>query len=463
VDAAVLDQSPASPHPREGSALSPLVPLDANHNPADAFLNRRRYGAVLGYERPAGEARWSTTLSYARTTSDALRGFLTSAAERAPNAIGFTQQIGINELYFDSHLEWTRSPRVRLVAGVDFVHGNGESTGQVFDYVIPLDGRNPPPAEPEGAEQRAADDRREFLGGYGFAEWNPSPRWRIEGGLRLNVTNEAREGEAGAEEPGAAEPTRTDVRPSGSLGVVWTAWSGGLDSVRLFAGCRNTFKPAVFDFGLGEGEQAEGLLEPETAQSYELGARGRLAGGRLAVELAGFWMDFSNLVVATSVNGLPALRNAGHERFKGVEASLRWRLRDGLTLRGAASYHDSRFRDFVRDFDGGPTQLAGNRLEMSPHVQASGGALWARERGPLGQLSVQYVGSRFLNMRNTALVSGYTTVSAGVGWRRKRWELRVDGKNLGDRRPPVSESELGDAQYYRLPARQLVASLNLRF
>src|SRR6185503_4704066 len=45
-----LDQDPASPHPREGPALSDAVPLDANHNPDDAFVNDRRFQLSTGYD-----------------------------------------------------------------------------------------------------------------------------------------------------------------------------------------------------------------------------------------------------------------------------------------------------------------------------------------------------------------------------------------------------------------------------
>ena len=43
-----------------------------------------------------------------------------------------------------------------------------------------------------------------------------------------------------------------------------------------------------------------------------------------------------------------------------------------------------------------------------------------------------------------------------------RWdraELRVDARNLGDARDAVSESEFGDAQYYRMTARTVQARL----
>src|SRR5207247_2554445 len=63
---------------------------------------------------------------------------------------------------------------------------------------------------------------------------------------------------------------------------------------------------------------------------------------------------------------------------------------------------------------------------------------YARERGWGGVMEVNDVGSRFLNKRNTALAPAYTTWSAGVGYRADVWELRLDGANLNDRRPPVS-------------------------
>ena len=54
-------------------------------------------------------------------------------------------------------------------------------------------------------------------------------------------------------------------------------------------------------------------------------------------------------------------------------------------------------------------------------------------------------------------------IDAGAGYRFDRWDIRVDGRNLGDRRDPVAESELGDAQYYRMSARRIEATVGVRF
>jgi outer membrane receptor protein involved in Fe transport len=72
------------------------------------------------------------------------------------------------------------------------------------------------------------------------------------------------------------------------------------------------------------------------------------------------------------------------------------------------------------------------------------------------------VGSRYLNKRNTALADSYATLAALAGYRRGRFEVSLHARNLTDRRDPVAESELGDAQYYRMFPRRFDVSAALR-
>ena len=134
-----------------------------------------------------------------------------------------------------------------------------------------------------------------------------------------------------------------------------------------------------------------------------------------------------------------------------------------LVGRATYSYHSARFRDYVAEFDGVPTQLGGRFIELSPRHLAAAGLLLAPDRGLLAHLQASYTGNRYLDKRNRALADGFLTLAAGVGYRVGRWELRVDGRNLTDERAPVSESELGDAQYYRVPARRVDTGLTVRF
>jgi len=464
LDGTFVRQSPASPHPRQGTVLSPLVPLDSNQNPVGAHLDENRFLARVAYDRTLAPGSWSTLLSFTHSSQDQYRGFLTDISNIHPNAAGFRADIGGNDLYFDTHLAWTKGKRWRAVAGLDYLFGSAEAKGDTFDYGVALDGSNSPSTIPL-REERAIDDKRNFAGLYGNVEWTPVARLRLEGGLRLNHTKEER-GEGEEEKSAAGEAAREAWRPSGGAGVTWTAWQRGPDLLRLFASYKNTFKPAAIDWNLAEDPGAEGeggILEPETASSYEAGAKTELLGRTMRAELAGFWCNFSNLVISQSIGGLPALTNAGHTRLKGLELSLGWRIRPSLWARGSWALHDARFRDFLTEFDGVPTQLAGKRLEMSPHSLGALALTWAPETGPVASVELNYVGDRYLNKRNTALAGSYSTLALSLGYRKGRWEARVSGRNLTDRRDPVAESELGDSQYYRLFPRRFDMNASLRF
>jgi iron complex outermembrane receptor protein len=233
-----------------------------------------------------------------------------------------------------------------------------------------------------------------------------------------------------------------------------------VDHVRLFANYKNTFKPAAFDFSLAENE---GVLDPETSQSYEGGLKVRALEGRLDFEASAFHMDFSNLVTATIVNNLPALINSGKTRFKGVDLATDYRLPFATLARATYSFHDGKYVDFVQDLDGVPTQLGGHRIQMSARHLASAGLTYAPENGLTAYTTLNYTGDRFLDEENSALAKPFTTFDAGIGFRGDRYELRIDGRNLTNRRDAVAESEFGDAQYYRMPARTIQTGVAVKY
>ncbi|MGH8401743.1 MAG: TonB-dependent receptor domain-containing protein, partial [Gammaproteobacteria bacterium] len=74
----------------------------------------------------------------------------------------------------------------------------------------------------------------------------------------------------------------------------------------------------------------------------------------------------------------------------------------------------------------------------------------------------RYVGSRYFDPENTVQADAFTTFDAGIGYRIGRWSVNLQGRNLNDRRDPVSNSELGDSQSYVLPGRFLELSATYR-
>jgi iron complex outermembrane receptor protein len=446
-----LAQNPASPHVREGAALSTATPLDANYNPANAFLDDTRLSVAGGAERPiAHDARWSLIGSYSHSGQRMFRGFLTDVSNTLNNATGFRENIDVSDIYADTHVTWPARSRVQLIAGGDFLFGNGEGRGATFTYTAPLAATSAPIVTEPTTLDLDSESRRQFFGAYLSAEWTPTERLHVSTGARMNATVERR-GEGAS---------TTHARPAGSVGAILGLWQRGVNHVKLFANYRDAFKPAAFDFSLAEHE---GVLLPETARSYEGGVKGRAAEGRVDFEASAFRMDFQNLVTSTVVAGLPSLQNAGSTRFQGFDVAADARGSHNVSGRITYSFHDGKFVDFVQALGDANTQLAGKRFEMSARHLFSGGLIVAPSSGPGGDVIVKYVGDRYLNKRNTALVPGFVAIDLGVGYRLERYELRFDGRNLGDRRDPVSESELGDAQYYRMTARRLEVTFGARF
>jgi outer membrane receptor protein involved in Fe transport len=237
------------------------------------------------------------------------------------------------------------------------------------------------------------------------------------------------------------------IRPSEAAGASYRAWAQGKDELVVYADYRNAFKPSAIDFG---PDYTPDLLSPETARSYESGVKGSLGEARLTYQAELFLLDFYNLVVRNSAG---ALVNAAGERLKGIEAEARYQVTSDLAFAASASYHDARFTQY-QFFDGvSSVDVGGNQLTLSPHILASAGLLYTPDRGVNATAVVRYIGRRYLDEENTALVGGYTAVDANLGYAWGRFRVTLEGTNLTNQRPPVTSSEFGSESFYLLPAR----------
>ncbi|MEZ5332090.1 MAG: TonB-dependent receptor [Thermoanaerobaculia bacterium] len=470
-DVTLLDQEPMSPHPRVGTTLTPLVPIDANHNPSDSQQDEDRFHLVGGWEKDlAGDRSVGVTLAFTGVQRDVVKGFLKEVSNDDLNAAGFRQEQEETGIYFDAHMAFEPTDQVHFIVGIDHLYGKGESEAENFDYHVDLDGSNAESSrQGELLEETELEDERNFSGLYAQAEWTPTDRLRFDIGARLNYTKEEREGEAepigeeedpNEEEEGGMDEAET-TKASGSFGVSYRAWEGDDAALWVFGNYRSSFKPAAIDFG----PEAEGIeiLDPETGESVEIGLKGRSAHRRLEWMVSAFKMDFDNVVTSAIVNDRPVLVNGGEQKLEGVEGEMAIDLAPQLRLFATYAYHNARFGDFVRLFDGVPTQLEGNRPELSPQDLATLGLVWTSHGPWSARIIGESVGDRYLDKRNRALAAGYETFSAGLSYRANDWEVSLDGDNLADARDPVAESELGDAQYYRLEGRRYTLSLSRTF
>jgi len=471
-DISLVRDVPPSPIVREGDALTNLTPINANYNPANARIHEGRHHASLNYLLPTSFGEWSTLVSFAHSNIEDVRGFLRADLinDGSPNADSQDQSRLIQDGYFDTHFNHQLAPDAVLVVGIDLLYGLGRQTSLNGEYFVSLSGLviPPPTTRIHVDEINTIRDQRVFIGQYAEFDWRPMSAVDVLGGLRLNETSEDKtSGHIDTIDSTADESARekhNETRVSGMIGASYRAWNEGSDEAVLYADYRNAFKPAAIDFG---PDYTPGVLNSETAQSYEIGMKGALSGGQFTYDAEAFLLDFSNLVVATTdPNGEPVLRNAGGERLKGIELETRFLIMPNLSLAANIAYHDARFTNFivgdeegdgaeVGEADQGSVNASGNQLTLAPYVLASGGLLYTPPQGFHGSFVVNYVGRRFLDEENEAPTSGYTTLALTAGYRFGRYDIALSGTNLTDQRPPVTQSEFGSSSYYLLPARTL--------
>lgn len=193
---------------------------------------------------------------------------------------------------------------------------------------------------------------------------------------------------------------------------------------------------------------------PETVDSYELGYKGSLMGGRLNVAVAGFYADYTDVQipgsVACTVAGLPSfcgiVSNAGKATFKGLELEANARLGSGFNLAGSLGYIDAEYDEYITNIGGVPTDVAEFReVQNTPEWTASGTASYT---APLGDGDL-YLGTTVSYRSKTHQFEipnpfldqpGYALVDASVVYTAPgdRWSIGLYGKNLTDKQYKTS-------------------------
>jgi iron complex outermembrane receptor protein len=484
-DVSVLPQKPAGNLLlRDGRTLHTELPVNANYNPNGNKLNQQRYHLVGGLDGDAALGHWAMTLALTRTLDNINRGFLRGNAFANPpddgvgdglQADGYSQKRGVTDVYFDAHADTHPASNLGLTYGVDYLHGAGSEHAVNYGYCIDASGAEYACAGAHGQDELVrSDDTRHFMGLYVQADWTPVSMIDVLAGLRLNHTRESASGTA-RDNTGAVIFDGSDhlskTRVSGVLGASLHAWKRGRDELTFYADYRNSYKPLAIDFG---PEAEVKVLQPETANSYEIGVKTQLLDGRLDIDASVFRMDFNNgLTFQGDGNGNIVRANGGETRFQGFEIESRYLLCTHLQLAAHYANHDARFVRYTRD---NGASADGNRFELSPYQTGGLGLIYSAPKGFNGSLLANYAGGRKLNKSNSVKAGGYTTLDGSLGYDFGKYAVHLNGYNLSNRRDPVAESELqegrtthpeampphaGTAGYYRLPARTLMLGVSV--
>lgn len=202
-------------------------------------------------------------------------------------------------------------------------------------------------------------------------------------------------------------------------------------------------------------------LEPQEAVNAELGLKGRLSE-RARYEMAVFRVVTEDeIVLEDDGSDVDTYRNAGETRRDGVELGMEAFVTDHLTLSGAYTWSDFRFRD---DRDG----FRGNRLPGLPEHNLFLEAAW--NQGPwMAAVETEAVSEVYVNDANSERASGHALVHL-------RGEYRPGGRESGvtlgggirnlfarDHFSNIRVNANGGAYYEPAPQRTIHASVSLSF
>ncbi|MEM9385593.1 MAG: TonB-dependent receptor [Pseudomonadota bacterium] len=122
------------------------------------------------------------------------------------------------------------------------------------------------------------------------------------------------------------------------------------DDLLFYASAATGFRSGAFDMAQSDPALIDLAVAPEDVLSYEIGAKTRLFGNRVQLNVALFDATYENLqffVNAVGAGGVATTTNAGEANVQGVEADLIWAMTDELTATVGFSAQDGTSKDIL--------------------------------------------------------------------------------------------------------------------
>ena len=121
------------------------------------------------------------------------------------------------------------------------------------------------------------------------------------------------------------------------------------------------------------GDPRFSLVDSETVDSFEIGAKTALLGRRLYLDGALFYYKYKNFQTIEQVGTTFITTNAGKAESYGLEAQVRYEPSRSLRMFANYAYNHARFKSGLLD---------GNRFRLAPEHTISAGLTWSGDVGP---------------------------------------------------------------------------------
>ncbi len=218
-------------------------------------------------------------------------------------------------------------------------------------------------------------------------------------------------------------------------------------------------------FNLAQGGSDLGsAYDPEYTWNYEAGIKTTWLDKKLKVNVAGFYIDWTDIQVME--NNFPQfdISNAGKAVSQGVELDVSWLAAPGLEFYGTFGYTDARFTDYVS----GGFDYAGQRVSNVPRYTATLGGTWRFLENFMINADYTLVGDIFFDNENTQRQDAYHLVNAKIGYEGEHWDIYLWGRNLlnekyATRAFAMASPLTGENTWYGRPGDPLTIGMTVGF
>lgn len=265
-----------------------------------------------------------------------------------------------------------------------------------------------------------------------------------------------------------------EARASGSDTVVTYMFSPRLhfsEDVMLYGRVASGYRPGGANVAL-PGVPAS--YDADELVNYEIGLKTVFAGGRGLMDVAMFFIDWSDIqLVTVGGAGTTALANGGSAESQGVELTSAYSPLEGLRLALNVAYTQAELTESMPPLVGIVGQ-SGDTLPTAP--EWSGSATFDYEFLHVGSWTAalgggyRYAGERFGNFVAPAMprvqVDSYGMWDINARLYNERYSLRLFAKNLGDERAyanAVTVSSLAPVDASVLTPRVMGLSFDVNF
>jgi iron complex outermembrane receptor protein len=219
-----------------------------------------------------------------------------------------------------------------------------------------------------------------------------------------------------------------DMMLFGSVSEGYKAGGLGTDTVSSVAGGIALPDAELDDFA------------PENILSYEVGAKGNLAGGRVKYGVSAYYYNYEDLQTVIIEVGKALVENIGDVDGMGVELDLGVAINDNWDVFIAAAWSDTDISDIPLETctDPSGSNCDGNRLAYNPEWTFSGGinANYPLDGGEVfAGLDFSWQDEFYSNMENSdrGTVDSAAFVNLRAGWNSEQnWSVSVYVENIFD-------------------------------